>query len=442
MAATESGPALPASPTSARHAPSQPIGSRLAGVDPLSDKATILLIRRTLCPSDSQSGSGGATTSAGTANSDSTPIEDILPPLTSRNDVDLQLYALLAVVVREFVLTWYGKITPDDDQFVTEIVQIVAHCTRALEQRLRKVDLESLLFDEIPQLLDNHVGAYRASRNSMVGSSIATDTRAAYHALWPLPALSPVPSLAFSEDKQKAAELVAEQSANEAAYRQLLVGGLLAVLLPTEDLENECLTSLVGQIFSELLIGNVLARRVAEPWMMWEIVGLVSRIVREKMEGDPKPVVRRRRAAAKRHGAAEGAAKTATADSWLATTASNVVLSVLNAGFVLFATIRFLVASFTLSRSLPPRGARSMGSIPRPTTADSTGSRDEKVSLLSAAYEEPVVPVLSFSVWTTACNIVQLQVRMPWLYGTLSMLNWLVINGPGCIAALNGPLDR
>jgi hypothetical protein len=79
-----------------------------------------------------------------------------LPPLSSRNDVDLQLYALIAIILREYVQNWYTKITADET-FVAEIVQIIAHITRALEQRLRKVDLESLLFDELPELLDNHV---------------------------------------------------------------------------------------------------------------------------------------------------------------------------------------------------------------------------------------------------------------------------------------------
>lgn len=79
-----------------------------------------------------------------------------MPPLTSRNDVDLQLYAFIAILVREFVSTWYAKITPDQ-KFVEEVVKIIAHCTRGLEQRLRKVDLEALVFDELPELLDTHV---------------------------------------------------------------------------------------------------------------------------------------------------------------------------------------------------------------------------------------------------------------------------------------------
>lgn len=122
--------------------------ARPGSTDFLSDRATAALIRRTLCAQQLGPGDRGRNTPA--------PIHDLLPPLTSRNDVDLQLYALISIVLREFVQNWYSKITPDET-FVAEIVQIIAHCTRALEQRLRKVDLESLLFDELPELLDAHV---------------------------------------------------------------------------------------------------------------------------------------------------------------------------------------------------------------------------------------------------------------------------------------------
>lgn len=114
--------------------------------DYLSDKATAAFIRRTLC----------AKHLAERGRSSPAPIEELLPPLTTRNDVDLQLYALISVILKEFVQKWYSNITPDET-FVAEIVQIIAHFTRALEQRLRNVDLESLLFDELPELLDAHV---------------------------------------------------------------------------------------------------------------------------------------------------------------------------------------------------------------------------------------------------------------------------------------------
>jgi hypothetical protein len=118
-----------------------PKASRLALQDSVSDKATIALIRRTLSPSSADKNA---------------QIFETLPPLTSRNDVDMQVYALVAIVIKEFVQTWYSKITPDQT-FVEEVIRIIAHCTTGLEQRLRKVDLEALLFDEFPELLDAHV---------------------------------------------------------------------------------------------------------------------------------------------------------------------------------------------------------------------------------------------------------------------------------------------
>ena len=70
--------------------------------------------------------------------------------------MDVELYAIVAIIVKDFVNTWYTKITTDHG-FVEEIIQIIAHCSRALEQRLRKVDVVALLLDEIPLLVKEHV---------------------------------------------------------------------------------------------------------------------------------------------------------------------------------------------------------------------------------------------------------------------------------------------
>lgn len=119
---------------------------RSNAMDPLSDRATLMLIRRVLCPQNL--GDKGRDVVQ--------PIEELLPSLTSRNEVDLQLYAFLAIIIRESVQAWYNKITPDET-FVAEVLQIIAHCSRALEQRLRNLDVESLVLDEIPDLLDRHI---------------------------------------------------------------------------------------------------------------------------------------------------------------------------------------------------------------------------------------------------------------------------------------------
>lgn len=119
--------------------------SRGVQVDATNDKATTTLIRRVLCP---QAGNYGASTPQ--------PLEELLPPLTSSNDVDRQLYALIAIIVKEFIYSWYSKLTSDQN-LINEVLQVIAHCTRALEQRLRQIDTAQLLLDEIPSLVDAHI---------------------------------------------------------------------------------------------------------------------------------------------------------------------------------------------------------------------------------------------------------------------------------------------
>ncbi|KAM3453501.1 hypothetical protein MY3296_003732 [Beauveria thailandica] len=232
---------------------------RAPSMDPLSDKATLMLIRRVLCPQKLSEKDRDVVT----------PIEELLPSLTSRNDVDLQLYAFLAIIIRDFVQAWYNKITPDET-FVAEVLQVIAHCSRALEQRFRTLDVESLVLDEIPDLLDRHIAAYRTSHDPVSQEPVAVNPRQVYHALCPLPQLSPVPQ----KGDQSSFE---EQQENESAYRQLLVQAVLAILLPTEDLENPCLTAIVGQIFSELIVGNIVAGKASQPWLLYESICIAGR---------------------------------------------------------------------------------------------------------------------------------------------------------------------
>ncbi|KAH6636579.1 PXA domain-containing protein [Chaetomium tenue] len=384
-------------------------GGRTASADPLSDKATAVLIRRILCPQQADKGKNSPAS-----------IEGLLPPLTSRNDVDLQLYALIAIILKEFVQNWYAKITPDED-FVAEIVQIIAHITRALEQRLRKVDLESLLFDELPDLLDKHVTAYRVAHDPITQPPVRTDPREIYHSLCPLPALSPVPR---PEDP----ESVALQAENEAAYRQLLVHAFLAILLPTEDLENGCLTVLVGQIFSELIIGNAVANRLSEPWLIWELLIIASRAAgrRNTAEDQDRPEQSSNRSSASKR------RFSAHALFW----------AVLQWCFLGISFIRTALTILMTSSSLPPRA--SHGASLKSTTQHETGQGHTHLtsSFDADLHGPPRMPLLAFRTWSAVSNLAEMDIRMPWLRGVLSLLQWIAIMGPGRIAGVNGVLDR
>lgn len=70
----------------------------------------------------------------------------------------MQLYAIISIFIKDAVQSWYGKITTDQT-FVEEVITVIAHCTRAIEERLRYVDLEALVFDEIPRIIERHVNS-------------------------------------------------------------------------------------------------------------------------------------------------------------------------------------------------------------------------------------------------------------------------------------------
>lgn len=136
--------------------------------DTQTHEATIAYIKKILC---SRPPTADTDSETPTRSVEDASLEELLPPLTSSNEVDVQLYALIAVILSNFVQTWYNRITPDQ-QFVGEIVQIIAHCTRGIEQRLRKVDLEGLLLDEVPGLVAAHV---RGNLRPCAGSALCVE---------------------------------------------------------------------------------------------------------------------------------------------------------------------------------------------------------------------------------------------------------------------------
>ncbi|EON63425.1 hypothetical protein W97_02652 [Coniosporium apollinis CBS 100218] len=406
--------------------------------DFLSDKATAAFIRRTLC---AHHVSNSTLFNGEKAGSTPRPIEELLPPLTSSNEVDLQLYAIIAVVLKEFVYTWYTKITPDH-VFVDEVIQIIAHCTRALEQRLRKADLEALLLDEIPGLLDSHVKAYRVSRRATGYQSLASDPREVYHTLNPHPALSPVP---YENDPS----CMLEQGQNEAAWRQLLVQGVLAVLLPTEDLENGCLRALVAEVFSETILGNGISGKACEGWLIWEAITKVADVLRpripvveEVVESKLEPGLNR----LEKFGLLSSSNQTTEpAESYAIIAHEPTAITTLLwlvVQYTIFAVtaIRAVILAIATSSSLP---ARSMtGSNPWSPIVSARQSPLLRAEATTAETAAPKRPILSMSVWSCASHLLELESRMPWLAGFVSLLHHGALVGPGQVGRTDGMLDR
>ncbi|KAG8534192.1 uncharacterized protein KY384_001036 [Bacidia gigantensis] len=367
----------------------------------VSDRATTTLIRRVLCP---QALSG---------TEKERPIDEFLPPLTSSNEVDLQLYAIIAIIVKDLVQSWYGKITPDQT-FVEEVVKIIAHCTRALESRIRLVDIENLILDEIPTLVDRHIQAFRVSYDDAQSQGPSTISRTIYHNLIPHPALTPIPNPAVPGSFE-------EQARNESNYRQLLAQGALAILLPTEDLENACLRTLVADVIAEPILGISIGGKVCESWLIWSSVTKLVDTVKGKAKAaatDGGIDVDTRSRLQKFGLLSEKEEKTARSSedgrSWFSCHFWRVLFwRILQYIYLAVFVTRSIVAGLWAASSEPPRSS-TLPKSPRSASRSPHGMSFQ-------THVEPR-PILRLAIFPLLSTIVDLPHRMPWLAGGLALL--------------------
>ncbi|EKV07518.1 hypothetical protein PDIG_64610 [Penicillium digitatum PHI26] len=382
--------------------------------DSASDKATTALIRRVLCPQASIYG----------ASSPQLP-EELLPPLTSSNDVDRQLYALLATIIKEFIYSWYSKITPDQ-ALVNEVLQVIAHCTRALEQRLRQIDVAQLALDEIPGLVEAHVLSYRLARQRSHLSGLPTSYRTLYHELNPHPGLSPVPDPGDPDT-------IAEQIENEAVYRRLLANGILAVLLPTEDLENDILRALLVDIISDLILGNQVSGRICEGWFIWETIGKLAALVgHSQTQDDTKSAPESR---LEKFGLLSTSDELPDQQSapFLATAWIWDLLQMIYLGYVV---LRFIMTGLFRVASSPGPSSHGVGVSPALPNSQNSEGMESSDGITSRR------PVLDYRMYSMVSQILGMSWRMPWLSGLLALFQHLILAGPGRIGATDGIFDR
>lgn len=413
--------------------------TRKVSAEVKDDALTAAFVRRVLC-----AGQLKAVTDNGSVQA----LEELLPPLTSSNEVDLQLYAIISVIIKDFVQAWYNKITPDHE-FVDEVVQIIAHCTRGLEQRLRRVDLESLVLDEIPELINQHAEAFKAAQSTAsaeTGRVLGSDARTIYHALQPHPALSPVPSAV----DPTAADT---QRANEAVWRQLLIEGVLDHLLPPEDLQNPCLKVLVSEIFSEMIVGNVLGGKVCQGWFLWDVT--TKAVLAARPVSIPPSVEAGSKKSSRLDQYGLLSDQTSGREAFRArprvhsvyALIVNIGWEILRVALLLFGTIRSLFVQINDAAVLPSRfggGVRSDSgglSLQPPSSATSSCDAGSNVAQQLATKQDKVA-VLDMAAWRVPMHLLGLNVKMPWLVGALSLVQHFGLSGPGRIGAADSRMDR
>ncbi|KAK3669688.1 hypothetical protein LTR78_010440 [Recurvomyces mirabilis] len=399
------------------------------------DEATIAYVKQVLCATTNSKDTAGDGV-------DERPLSELLPPLTSDGRIDIQLYSILAVILSQFVQAWYNKITPDAS-FVQEVVGVISHCTRGLEQRLQYIDLEVLLLDELPALLEAHVGAIETARRAVILQDSGTDDEAmrisaVYHTLRPHNALFPLPT---SDDSTVA------QRNHEAVWSQTLVNEILPLLLPPEDLVNPCLNVLVSEIFSELILRNAVMGKLSEPWLLWDAVTKLIYIFKPSTGRSTGNVLQSPTNRLDQFGLLAGAeanaVQTGASESRRGVLDSSALTfwSIMQNGVMLWSLLRALaIALMNASSSSQPEPTKQ-------TTANKhKGHAGASDIHPSADPEERHArlqrPIVSMAIWSCMNHVSSLSKRMPWLVGSLSLLRWWLLYGPGSVCGWNSTINR
>jgi hypothetical protein len=287
-----------------------------------------------------------------------------------------------------------------------------------------------------------------AKQHASCSNSLASDPRLIYHTLHPHPALSPVPT-------DSVPSTAVEQRESESAWRQLLVQGVLAVLLPTEDLENGCLRALVAEIFAEMILGNGISGKACEGWLLWEGITSIAKVLqtdaaKEEDHGSDDQSPEQSMTRLERFGLLSSARSEQTGSTLpLAPSESRrkawpmfisgFFWAAVQYMFLASTAVRAMVSALATSPALP---SRSLSKEPPFVEAPDQLQQFSTDRPLSTRLLRTKRPVVSMKLWSCIAQLTELSIRMPWLSGSISMLHWGLLAGPGMVGDTDGILDR
>jgi hypothetical protein len=211
----------------------------------------------------------------------------------------------------------------------------------------------------------------------------------------------------------------------------------------------------VAEIFAEMILGNGISGKACEGWLLWEAIGRIADILQtdhtqedssladdgaadkdlsrlerfgllpsqtEEQSGSPELQV----ADEHRH---EPAAMSVSGMFW----------TVIQYAFLACTALRAVILTIATSSALP---SRSFTSGPTPIEESRQSHLPEAVSHASTRLLAAKRPIVSMKLWSCAAQFVELDVRMPWLTGFISMLHCGALFGPGRVGDTDGVLDR
>ncbi|KAJ1834246.1 hypothetical protein LPJ63_002091 [Coemansia sp. RSA 2711] len=171
---------------------------------------------------------------------------------------------LVSLIVRDFVQSWYEKIS-DDQEFLGQVAGQMSQVTGELEKRCRRVDWVRFVLLELPQVVHLHVRDAQqcTARLGTVYVGRETSIEAMFQSMQPHAALT-------------------QAADSELMYLRQLANEMLRVFMPTEAQSDEAVHHLLREILACAVLRNVVDA-LADPSTLNEgIIRAVGRYSKKK----------------------------------------------------------------------------------------------------------------------------------------------------------------
>jgi hypothetical protein len=287
-----------------------------------------------------------------------------------------------------------------------------------------------------------HSSAIRIASQTTQTPGLHGTNRIIYHTLRPHHALTPIPS---SPDD------LANQQENESAWCQMVVNRALALLLPYDEHQNPCLQVLVSEILSEMIFHNGICGKACESWLIWEGVTKTIYAVRPDLIPEPQPSEAPQVNRLTQFGLVskdDNNAPVRQSQHRRLDSLSQAFWAVLQSLWLAWVLLRSSITVLMQASSLPVRSSHSK-SVESESSLNNVDVIDHPSDLDMGtphssfpSSDSRKVPILGMTLWTCLSKLTRLQDRMPWLIGTISLVQWLLLYGPGRLCCTDSRLDR
>ncbi|ODQ80215.1 hypothetical protein BABINDRAFT_7681 [Babjeviella inositovora NRRL Y-12698] len=214
-----------------------------------------------------------------------TAIVDVLPALASSASIDRELLAFLGLFIRQFIQGWYSKLSSDED-FLLELVANIAHITRGIEERGRKLD-PVMVLDKVCLVLNNHLVSLRTARE-VSGTNLCNHNNMVELYKILCGHLAVPPSDATTQNEARSQRSGVYHNDSQHLYLSVLVLKVLKLALPPDLFDSPLALSFLKNLLSDLVLSSVV-EKLSENYFWYEILINISRGVTGEKHGEKVP---------------------------------------------------------------------------------------------------------------------------------------------------------